>query len=185
MAKQTKDSRIRQAEGTRTRASREAVSNDERPNDDDADFRTVVRSEFVQQALPAIPDRGGWHYCWLSTTAAHDPIHKRVRIGYVPARFEDVADLGLDDFRVTQGDFNGGIQCNEMVLFKIAQRKHRAIMEEFHHHMPFEEEQAIRAMITRQGENNEDKSGKPLFGVDKDDEAMQKIGVDQRTPVFN
>jgi len=182
---QSEDSRTAKAVMPRARASREAVSVEERPEggvSDDA-FRDMVRNEFVQEALPQIPDTDKWHFCWLSTTSSHDPIHKRIRMGYQAARFEDVSSLGLDDYRVSQGEYSGGIGCNEMVLFKIAKSRHRMMMEEFHHNMPHEEEATIKRQLNR---TEEDRDGKPLFGVDsKEDEGFTRLGEDRRPPVFN
>ncbi len=182
--KASQDSRTAKSAAPRARASRETVSKEERPETgvSDDDFRDMVRNEFVQEALPQVGDTAKWHFCWLSTTSTHDPIHKRIRMGYQAARFEDVAEYGLDDYRVSQGEYSGGIRCNEMVLFKIQKDRHTMIMTEFHHNMPREEEATIKTQLTRK---EEDRDGKPLFGVDKDDEGFKRLGEDRTPPVFN
>ena len=91
------DSRLKKslsAGGRENRASldksREApednfVSADER--------RKMWKDEWTQSALPAVPEMKGWHLCWLSTTNSYDSIDKRIRLGYVPVRAEEVPGM--------------------------------------------------------------------------------------------
>src|ERR1017187_7160952 len=50
------------------------------------DRAAMLRSEFLQEALPSVPKLPGWHICWLATNSSYDPIHKRMRLGYVPVK---------------------------------------------------------------------------------------------------
>lgn len=173
------DARIRR-DVTAGREER-ATADDPRAFSEDA-FREQIRSEFIQEALPNIPDRDGYHYCWLSTTASHDPIHKRMRLGYQMATMQDVAGLDLDQFKVTQGEYAGGVSCNEMVLFKILKERYQLIMSEFHHHMPLESEQSIQKSATP---DVADRTGKKLVNFDDEDEGMRTLGRSVKAPVFS
>lgn len=144
------------------------------------EMRQMIRNEFVQEALPQVPDRGDWHFCWLSTTAGHDPLHKRMRLGYEVAHLSDVAGLGLDAYKSATGDYAGGVVCNEMVLFKIRRERYQMIMEEFHHNIPLENEQAIKAAMP----DKKDKSGKKLVDLDPEDEGFTQLGEERQAPVF-
>ena len=134
-------------------------SDHERTNEDGtamtaAEREAMLRNEFAQEALPKAPKIPGWHACWLSTTSAYDPIHKRIRIGYVPVKASEV--VGLEQFNVKEGEWAGHVSCNEMVLFKIREDTYQSIMKLFHHTMPMEEEARIKEMV-RSGPSGTDK----------------------------
>jgi hypothetical protein len=76
--------------------------------------RKMWSDEWTQSALPKVPDIPGWHLCWLSTTNGYDSIDKRMRLGYVPVRAEELP--GFDNYRVKAGEDIGFIACNEMRL---------------------------------------------------------------------
>jgi hypothetical protein len=155
---------------------------------DDADsYRRMVRDEFVQEALPQIPSPPGWHYCWLPTNSAYDPVHKRLRMGYSPVSFEEVSSKtpGLDIYRVSAGDYSGCMQCNEMVLFKITQDRYQLIMETFHHNMPREAEGQIRSRIEEMAAKFTHR-GTKLLDLDREDEGLSELGEDHRpVPIFD
>lgn len=158
-----------------------AEADDQRTENDgtaltQADRVAMIRSEFQQEALPTVPVIPGWHVCWLSTTSAYDPIHKRMRLGYAPVRMEEVK--GLDTYRMKSGEFEGCISCNEMVLFKIPEETYQAIMMEFHHNMPLEEEENLKRNLER---NDEDSEGQKLGSIEGD--GFQQL-VQKRRPVF-
>ena len=119
-----------------------------------AEREAMLRNEFAQEALPKAPKIPGWHTCWLSTTSAYDPIHKRMRIGYEPVKASEVH--GMDQFNVREGEWAGHVSCNEMVLFKIREDTYQSIMKLFHHTMPMEEEARIKEQV-RSGPNGADK----------------------------
>lgn len=130
------------------RGSRAAIAQAQRPENDgarsDEDYRRMIHNEFVQEALPSVPEIPGYHLCWLSTTSAHDPIHKRIRLGYTPVKIEEIrGGEELVGYKMKSGELEGCIGCNEMVLFKLPLEKYQMIMSEFHHRMPLAEESAI------------------------------------------
>jgi len=110
-----------------------------------AERAAMLRDEFTQEALPKPPKIPGFHTCWLSTNNSYDPIHKRMRVGYTPVKAEEVA--GMDLYKVREGEWDGFISCNEMVLFKIPEEVYQEIMMLFHHTMPMEEEQRIKRQM--------------------------------------
>lgn len=129
--------------------------------------RSMIRNEFLQEALPRVPEIPGYHACWLSTTNSYDPIHKRMRLGYTPVAASELR--GFDSMKMASGEFAGAITCNEMVLFKIPTDTYLAIMHEFHHAMPAEEEEALRARLTPQDEDSEGKKLGEIAGDGFDD----------------
>ena len=60
--------------------------------------RRMWSEEWTQSALPKLPDIDGWHLCWLSTTNSYDSIDKRMRLGYVPVKADELP--GYEDYRV-------------------------------------------------------------------------------------
>ncbi|MFM7856894.1 MAG: hypothetical protein ACKO96_34450, partial [Flammeovirgaceae bacterium] len=79
--------------------------------------RKMFSDEWTQSALPNAPVIPGWHVCWLSTTNSYDSIDKRIRLGYVPVKAEEIQ--GYENYRVKAGEYEGYVACNEMLLFKI------------------------------------------------------------------
>lgn len=189
--KSTQDTRTTRSTGAAVRGSRAAASESREVDAplSAGDLRNLIRSEFTQEALPNLKAPDGWHFCWLSTTSRTDPIHKRMRVGYQPVMFEDVATQvtgNLDSYKVSGGEFSGCVSCNEMILFKIPNDRYQAIMAEFHHYMPLEEEQAIQATLKAPKDAaSADRSGKPLIDFDEEDEGMRSLGKDVPLRSFN
>lgn len=129
---------------------------------DENDIQHMLRNEFIQEALPSVPKVPGWHFCWLSTTNSYDPIHKRMKLGYVPVKVGEVPGFNNQDVR--EGEWAGFVSCNEMVMFKIEDSRYQKIMAFFHHQLPMEEEQAIAQRLA-----NPD-------GADKQTEVMLEDG---------
>ena len=160
------DSRLKKslsAGGRENRASldksREApednfVSTDER--------RKMWKDEWTQSALPSVPDMKGWHLCWLSTTNSYDSIDKRIRLGYVPVKAEEVP--GMENSRVKAGEHVGFVACNEMLLYKIPMEMYQDVMAHFHHDAPLEEANKIRLQAEQQV--GRDSTGKRLGMVE-------------------
>ena len=140
----------------------------------------MIRNEFQQEALPKTPLIPGYHLCWLSTTNSYDPIHKRMRLGYTPVKVEELN--GFDSMRMTTGEFAGTVACNEMLLFKIPSELYQAIMREFHHNMPLEEEETLRRQLD-QLEASEDSTGRKLGQVAEDSDGFKDL-VKKREGVF-
>ena len=104
--------------------------------------RKMWTDEWTQSALPKTPELKGWHLCWLSTTNSYDSIDKRIRLGYVPVKSEELPHF--ENYRVKSGEHSGYIACNEMLLYKIPMDVYQEIMTHFHHDAPLEEANKIR-----------------------------------------
>lgn len=140
--------------------------------------RAMIRSEFLQEALPRVPDIPGYHTCWLSTTNSYDPINKRIRLGYRPVSVDEIA--GFDSMKMNSGEFAGCVSCNEMLLFKIPVDMYQAIMQEFHHNMPLEEEEALKRNLV--DEAAVDSKGKKLGQITEDSDGFETL-ADRRRKV--
>ena len=73
--------------------------------------RKMWSDEWTQRALPAVPELQGWHVCWLSTTNSYDSIDKRMRLGYIPVKADEIN--GFENWRVKAGEHVGFIACSE------------------------------------------------------------------------
>jgi len=119
--------------------------------------------EWTQSALPKLPGMDGWHLCWLSTTNSYDTIDRRIRLGYVPVKSEELP--GYEDYRVKDGERVGYISCNEMLLFKLPMDIYQEVMTQFHHDMPLDEAEKVRVQMENlQGQR--DSNGKRLVQVE-------------------
>lgn len=159
------DARLRKTTQSDSRAPRSQADEVRKDTDGTAmspsERKAMLRNEFRQEALPAAPDIPGWHCCWLASNSSYDPLHKRIRMGYEPVKVEEVPSLS--SFRMTTGEHEGIVACNEMLLFKIPNELYQEIMQEFHHDAPLREEQAIKDSL-RQG--HQDSDGKDLETVE-------------------
>jgi len=137
--------------------------------------------EWTQSALPKLPDMEGWHPCWLSTTNSYDSIDKRIRLGYVPVKSEELPDY--KDFHVKSGEHIGYVSCNEMLLFKIPMHVFQEVMTHMHHDKPREEaEKVMVQMENLQGQR--DSNGRRLMEIEG--EGIGSIDKQpNRTPVFS
>jgi hypothetical protein len=142
-------------DATRTAPEDKFISTQER--------RKMWSEEWTQSALPKLPNMDGWHLCWLSTTNSYDSIDKRIRLGYVPVKSEELP--GYEDYRVKAGEHVGYISCNEMLLFKLPMDVFQEIMMHHHHDQPREEAEKIRVQLeSLQGQR--DSNGKRLVDVE-------------------
>jgi hypothetical protein len=142
--------------------------------------RKMWSEEMTQSALPKLPDMDGWHLCWLSTTNGYDSIDKRMRLGYVPVKAEELP--GYEDYRVKSGEHVGFISCNEMLLYKLPMDIYQEVMLYQHHERPREEAEKIRVQLENlQGQR--DSNGRPLVSVEG--EGIGSIEQQpNRVPVF-
>jgi hypothetical protein len=125
--------------------------------------RRMWSEEWTQSALPKLPSIDGWHLCWLSTTNSYDSIDKRIRLGYVPVKSDELP--GYEDYRVKSGEHVGYISCNEMLLFKLPMDIYQEIMIYHHHDQPREEAEKIRVQVENlQGQR--DSNGRSLANVE-------------------
>jgi hypothetical protein len=141
--------------------------------------RKMWSDEWTQSALPKVPDIPGWHLCWLSTTNGYDSIDKRMRLGYVPVRADELP--GFDNYRVKAGEDIGFIACNEMRLYKLPMDVYQEVMIQMHHEAPMEEADKVQVQI-EQLQGNRDSSGKSLGSVEG--EGFGNLNRNVPTPVF-
>ena len=136
--------------------------------------------EWTQSALPKLPSMEGWHLCWLSTTNSYDSIDKRIRLGYVPVKSEELP--GFEDYKVKSGEHVGYISCNEMLLFKLPMDVFQEVMTHMHHDKPREEAEKIKIQL--ESLQGRDSNGKSLLGVEGD--GMGSIEQQpNKSPVFS
>jgi hypothetical protein len=140
--------------------------------------RKMWKDEWTQRALPDVPKIKGWHLCWLSTTNSYDSIDKRMRLGYVPVKAEEVGEF--ENFRVKAGEHIGYVACNKMLLFKIPIDVYQDIMTHFHHDAPLEDAEKIRTQA--EAPVGRDSSGKRLGQVEG--EGLADIDKPIPAPVF-
>lgn len=179
------DSRLKKslnAGGRHDRASEDA----ERASPEDKfvskmERRKMFDEEWTQSALPKLPSVSGWHLCWLSTTNSYDSIDKRIRLGYVPVKSEELP--GYEDYRVKSGEHVGYISCNEMLLFKLPMDVYQEIMTYQHHDKPRDEAEKIKVQLeSLQGQR--DSNGRRL--VDVEGEGIGSIEQQpNKLPVFS
>ena len=136
------------------------------------------KNEWTQSALPDVPEIKGYHLCWLSSTNSYDSIDKRIRLGYVPVKQEEVS--GFENYRVKAGEHVGFIACNEMLLFKIPMERYQAVMAHFHHEAPLEEANKIR--VQAESQVGRDSRGKPLGQIEG--EGLDNIDKPIPIPTF-
>jgi hypothetical protein len=141
--------------------------------------RKMWSDEWTQSALPKVPDIPGWHLCWLSTTNGYDSIDKRMRLGYVPVKADELP--GFDNYRVKAGEDVGFIACNEMRLYKLPMDVYQEVMTQMHHDAPNEESDKVQIQV-EQLQGNRDSSGKSLGSVEG--EGFGNLNRNVQTPVF-
>jgi hypothetical protein len=98
--------------------------------------------------------------------------------GYEPVRAVDVP--GFAQYKVTQGEFEGCVACNEMLLFRIPEELYQEIMMVFHHERPMEEEEILRANAV-QAVNERDSNGRDLGQSEGFDSLARRV----RPPQFS
>jgi hypothetical protein len=176
------DERLKKDAGASARGSRDNADVSRVQQDGMAlsasERRRMLRQEWVSEVLPTPPEIPGFHLCWLSTTNSTDPIHKRLQVGYQPVKITEVP--GLEQYKIDGGQFDGCVQCNEMLLFKLPSEVYQDIMMIYHNDMPLEQEQAIRERVM--GTQEVDSNGRPLGVVEGD---FHRLGQSQsRNPTF-
>jgi len=142
--------------------------------------RKMWSDEWTQSALPKVPEISGWHLCWLSTTNGYDSIDKRMRLGYVPVRADELP--GFDNYRVKAGEDVGFIACNEMRLYKLPMEVYQEVMTQMHHDAPNEESDKVQVQV-EQLQGNRDSSGRSLGSVEG--EGFGNLNRNVQTPVFH
>lgn len=141
--------------------------------------RKMWSDEWTQSALPKLPELPGWHLCWLSTTNSYDSIDKRIRLGYVPVKADELP--GFENYRVKAGEQIGFVACNEMLLYKLPMDVYQDVMMHLHHDAPMAESDKIRLQVENiQGAR--DSSGKSLGKVEG--EGFGDLDRNVKLPVF-
>lgn len=162
------DARLKKGGGEAVRSSRDGADVDRVQQDGLAlsasERRRMLRQDWVQEVLPTPPGIPGFHMCWVSTTNSTDPVHKRMQLGYQPVKISEVP--GFEQYKIDGGQFDGCVQCNEMLLFKIPQETYNDIMSIYHHDIPLEQERSIYERVA--GENQVDSNGRQLGIVEGD-----------------
>ncbi len=176
------DSRLKKSLSSGSRETRSSEDASRKPPEDSfvssEERRKMWKDEWTQSALPNAPDIPGWHVCWLSTTNSYDSIDKRIRLGYVPVKADDIP--GFENYRVKAGEHIGYVACNEMLLFKIPEEAYQEIMTHFHHEQPLEEANKIKVQAEQQV--GRDSSGRRLGQVEG--EGLGDIDKPLPAPVF-
>lgn len=104
----------------------------------------MFRQQFVQAALPDLPNIPGYHTCWLTTTNPRDSIQMRMRLGYAPIKPEDVP--GWEYASIKTGEWTGMIGVNEMLAFKLPLSLYEKYMREMHHNAPLSEAEKLTSV---------------------------------------
>lgn len=161
------DERMKKDAGLAVRGSREGADASRTSSDGGSltaeERRKLLRRDWVQEVLPSPPPIPGFHMCWLSTTNSTDPIYKRIQHGYQPVKATEVPGFG-SHYKVTEGEFEGCVQCNEMLLFKIPVQTYNDLMTIYHHDIPMEQEESIRERV--EGGQQYDSAGRALASVE-------------------
>lgn len=143
--------------------------------------RKMWSEELTQSALPKLPNMDGWHLCWLSTTNSYDSIDKRMRLGYVPVKADELP--GYEDYKVKSGEHVGFISCNEMLLFKLPMDIYQDVMTYHHHDKPREEAEKVRVQMENL-QGTRDSNGRSLVNVEG--EGIGSLEQQPtKTPVFS
>lgn len=143
----------------------------------DAQRLDMHRAQTYQVALPDLPEIPGYHNCWLTTTNAADPIHRRMMMGYEPIKGSEIP--GWSHSTIKSGEYEGCIGVNEMIAFKLPLHLYKMYMTETHHDAPNREEGKLRETLDTIRENAERKGARVEEG-----DGTEKIGHDPRRPRF-
>lgn len=179
----TKGDDPRLAKGSVSSVTKDRDESDVGRTDEDGTMLTraerlrMIREEWSNDVLPSPPPVEGWHFCWLSTTNATDPIYKRIQKGYEPVKASEIP--GWKQYRVGEGEFEGCVACNEMLLFKIPEELYQEIMHIFHYERPMDEEEILKANA-KDKLKSQDSDGKELGQV----EGFENLGKRIRPQPF-
>lgn len=186
MANLNSDDRLVKSAGNNVRSDRSTADASRTEKDGSAlsaeERRRQLRQDWVQEILPTPPKIPGFHVCWLSTTNSMDPIYKRMQRGYIPVQSSEVGNYAGMSSVVKDGEFQGCVSCNEMLLFKIEQQMYQDLMAIYHYDMPMEQERGIYEKVVG-GTGNVDSNGRHLDVVEGE---FNSLGNNRSpTPTFN
>lgn len=179
MSSNDRDQRLKN-KGDDIRQDREAtdrpVVEDRKLSDDER--LELFRSTSFQSTLPEVPQKPGWHYCWLTTNNVRDSVMMRQRWGYEPVRASEIPGFE-QSYSLTTGQYTGCIGVNEMVLFKLPMRLYEMYMKEAHHDGPLKEEDKLRAVLEVIAEQARAKGADVEVG-----DGTATLGKGPRRPMF-
>jgi hypothetical protein len=163
------DTRLRHDNAPAVRGDHSARQDAEIRTDADVDpeeLEQLLRDEFEQTSLPTPPKLQGFHLVWLNNSGSYDPLPRRMRLGFTPVRQSELPEFDPSPSGALTGNQreDGQILCNEMVLCKIPERIYQAMMRQFHHKRPMDDESGILARLNGRdgGLSEEDSSGRKL-----------------------
>lgn len=135
------------------RKARQAVISEERKHT--RERIREFRDRWANNALPDLPRDmiPGYHLCWGTTQSKMDTLESRVALGYelvkhseLPKEFHNLVG------KVTSGQFEGVVNCNEMVLLKMPMELYQEVMTMLHHEDPLEHQMNITTAIREKAE---------------------------------
>ena len=140
--------------------------------------KAMLRAEWSDDIIPAVPNDSKFHYCWLSTTNQADPIYRRLRLGDELVPYTEMTNFGAHN-RVMSGEFEGCVSINEMILARVPLEMYNELMTIMHHEKPNEEEEFLKANLVT---DDEDARGNQLGSLEGT--GIQKLGRRTAAPKF-
>ena len=130
----------------------------------DPEVRRRIRAVFDDTLLPNLPQRPGWHRCWVSTTHNNDTPMRRRRLGYRFTTYDEVKaqGWGSDEYAVKDAShvYHGCVMWREMIAMETPEENFIAIMRELHHDQPMEQSRGIYESLEAAGEEITDRGGR-------------------------
>lgn len=130
------------------------------PSTDELEAR--LAEEAMQNALPNLPAKPGWHRFWASTTNTYTPVQYFLRLGYVPIKGEELPEMM--HLKALSGEFAGFVTVNEMVGLQVPEDIYQKYMKIMHHDRPMSEAERLKANVDAMKQDlGEDSKGRPLL----------------------
>jgi hypothetical protein len=160
------DTRLRHNNAPEVRGDHSVRQDAERTNADvdTEELEQLLRDEFEQNSLPSPPPIPGFHLAWLNNAGSHDPLQRRMRLGYTLVRQSELPGFDPTPSASLSGNQreDGNILCNEMILCKLPESRYQAMMRQFHHKRPLEDEAGIVSRLSDGAGSTEDSAGRVL-----------------------
>lgn len=144
----------------------------------DSDRLKMFMDTFINSSLPGIPEIPGFHLCWLSTTNTRDTVAARLRVGYVLVKPEEIP--GYENYKITNGQYEGLVGQNEMLLAKLPASLYQLYMTEVHHNLPAEEAAKLRYSAEQYAEQAQAEGADVLIS-----KGMRELDKKAKVPDFN
>lgn len=178
MSRQDRDAPQRDGESLGTHAA--ATLEREQPRTmSDPERRAKFRQQWNESILPGLPNKPGFHRCWVSTNHPIDTPQRRQRNGYTFVMMDDVKSEGwsAEANSVKDGVMAGAVMWREMVAMETTNENYKAYMEEFHFNQPREQALGIFDGLDALAEEARSKGGKVTL-----DEGMNDLRERVQTP---